>query len=240
MVAPDLLQKIKDALASGKTRDSITTELIGTGVAQSDIMEAFSQLQNSPPEEPTTALPADSSPVNPTPRKSNPFSRFISQNPKYCYPTIVASVPVHPNRVLQFPIFGYILKAIICIPVEILSGILLCCSFIIAILNWFIVVFTGKFNPGMFQLVLGALRLNLKIYYYLTGLTDKYPGFKLEIEDTFTYNYAYPEKSSRFLAIPLLGYFIRGILLIPFLVYQEILSYTAYFSAFIASFFAQL
>ncbi len=44
----------------------------------------------------------------------------------------------------------------------------------------FVVLFTGKWNSGMREFVVKALRLGIKVNAYAMMLTDEYPPFSLE------------------------------------------------------------
>ncbi len=53
--------------------------------------------------------------------------------------------------------------------------------YIVVIVQWFAIVFTGKQNKGMFDLLVGAHRWIMRVQGYGTFLlTDKYPPFSLE------------------------------------------------------------
>ena len=71
---------------------------------------------------------------------------------------------------------------------------------------------------------------------YLFGITDKYPGFKLDTKGLFELDITKPEKPNRWLAIPLLGIFIRFILLIPYLIFRDVLDRGAGVAMFLSWF----
>jgi hypothetical protein len=70
---------------------------------------------------------------------------------------------------------------------------------------------------------LGLFRLCAKIKLFIWGITDKYPGFTLDTNKLFELNVAKPEKPNRWLAIPIFGIIARGILLIPYFIFSEVM-----------------
>lgn len=68
------------------------------------------------------------------------------------------------------------------------------------------------------------MRLTVKTTYFLAGLTNKYPGFSRNIDDNFTVDIPYPENPKRLFAIPFIGGVIRIVLLIPYFIYEQIIS----------------
>ncbi len=84
----------------------------------------------------------------------------------------------------------------------------------------------------MYKYTLIFMRFNTKLYLYLFGLTDKYPGFSMDENGLFTLKYDKPATSSRLLAFPLLGFLIRMILLIPFSLYISVVQMGAFIAVF--------
>lgn len=159
-------------------------------------------------------------PVPPTP--TTPESPPIS-SPFNVYPVININHPEKPNRLFAVPLIGFLIKIIILIPVAIWLGLLSLVTSPVTLINSFIVLFTGKYWMTSYQLNLGLIRLYTKVTFFMFGLTDKYPGFGLSISD-FSVDVSYPEHPNRLFAIPILGGLIRIILIIPYIIYQYILS----------------
>lgn len=176
-----------------------------------------------PPANPVTTPPAQNPPPNP------PIDTSI-------YPQINVTKIENPNRFYAFPLLGIFFKLIILIPVFIFLYIVQIFALIITLINSFVVLFTGKYWKFAFELNKGLISYVLKYTFYLTGLTNKYPGFGLEIKDDFSILIDYPEKSSRTYAIPILGGIIRSLMLIPFGIYTIIIIYGTYLGVFAASF----
>ena len=139
------------------------------------------------------------------------------------YPQLTITRIQNPNKMWAIPIFGFVAKRIILIPVFIEVGFVAIYLFFLLIINSFIVLFTGRYWPYCYQMNLGVLRLIAKIGFFVSGLTDKYPGFGFVIQDNFSLDMAYPEHPNRLFAIPVFGILARLILLIPFLIYLGII-----------------
>lgn len=90
-------------------------------------------------------------------------------------------------------------------------------------INSFLVLLTGKYWEHAYWVTLGLLRLSTKISFYMGGLTDKHPGISLSINDNFSFDIPYPEKSSRFYTVPVFGGLVRWILLIPYAVFIDVI-----------------
>ncbi len=139
------------------------------------------------------------------------------------YPTIKIDLIKNPIRFYAFPILGGLVKIIILIPVWIeLIGVAIA-NFILLIVNSFVVLFTGKYLQAAYDLNLGALRLGLKITFFFTGLTNNYPGFSLSNSKDVVLDIDFPNHPNRWFAFPILGGVVRIILLIPYLIYSQVL-----------------
>lgn len=152
------------------------------------------------------------------------------------YPTLQADLIERPNRFWAVPILGILVKSLLLIPVFIWLWLVSIGLLVLVLVNSLIVLFTGSYSQSAYDLALGFLRLNAKTCFYLAGLTNDYPGFSLAIEDAFSLDIASPEQPSRLFAIPIVGGLIRGILLIPFVIYIEVVAYATYIGVIIASF----
>lgn len=158
--------------------------------------------------------------------------------PENLYPKLVVSHIQNPQRLWAFPILGIIIKIIILIPVVIWLYILAIAYLILVFLiNPFIVLFTGKYWDTAYNLTVGLLRIGARTTFYIFGLTDKYPGFSLSNTDPMaSFDMEKPQSSNRFFAIPILGGTIRLILLIPYIIYEYVISNAAWLGVIIASF----
>lgn len=144
------------------------------------------------------------------------------------YPDLKAEVIQNPNRLFAIPLLGILIKVFLLIPVFIESFFLsMWFLLVVTLINPWVVLFTGRYWSHAYNFALGMLRLTTKISFYLSGLTNKYPWFSLSINDKFTLDISRPENSKRLYAIPVLGGFIRIILLIPYVVFNQIVSQAA-------------
>lgn len=148
------------------------------------------------------------------------------------YPIINIKRNEHPNRFYALPLIGFLVKAIATIPVGIWLAILMFGELFIVSINSLIILFTGKYWQFAYQYNLGVIRLSIKTLFYFDGLTDKYPGFSLNINDNYSVDIPYHQNPSRFFAIPILGFFIRIFLLIPYYIYSEVIYYAARIAVF--------
>ena len=152
---------------------------------------------------------------------------LISQNTDRFYPDLRIERIQNPNRFYAFPFLGGLFKIIILIPVLIELAFLILFWAFVTIINSFVVLFTGKYWNFAYTFALGLVRLLAKISFYFEGLSNKYPGFTFNLTE-FTLDIKKPENPSRFYAIPFLGGLARIILLIPYFIWNQVLSNSAF------------
>jgi hypothetical protein len=242
MVTDDLRDYIKKVKDSGKSLDEIREALSKRGWKEEDIQEAFIDLGYEKASSKKSAKSSDTSSkpfVDPDipPVAPSDTQTASPLDPKGVYPTLVSKQPTNPQRFWAVPILGGLVKIIILIPVYIelllLSAV---AGFMVFVINPFVVLFTGKYHKFTFDFQMKVLRLSTKVMFYMFGLTDKYPGFGLTIEDTYSLDMAYPEHPNRFFAIPLIGILVRYLFMIPFMIYTSVVYYAAWFGALGGSF----
>lgn len=120
--------------------------------------------------------------------------------------------------------FGGIAKIIILIPVFLEIAILMVYAFILQIINSFYILSGKKYWQYCFDTTIGVLTLIAKTTFFFSGLSNKYPGFDLKDNGDFTLKFTYPQKSKTLYIIPAIGGIIRAILLIPYLIYTQVIS----------------
>ncbi len=153
------------------------------------------------------------------------------------YPSIKIRQIQSPNRLYAFPVLGIVMKSIMLIPVVIVAFFLGIVSWIMTgFINPFYILSTGNYWDTAYSINRKMLRYSLKIWYFVIGLTDTYPGFDFDIHDSFSFEIAKPKKPNKLFAIPLLGLAIRLVLIIPYAIYTNILGNGATFGTLISSF----
>lgn len=140
------------------------------------------------------------------------------------YPILSIEKIKAPNRYWATPFLGGIAKIIILIPIFVEIAVLFIYIFLLQIINSFYVLFGRKYWQYCFDAICGVLVLIVKTTFFFEGLSDKYPGFNLKLNGDFDLKFTYPLKPGAFFAIPILGGIARGILLIPFAIYSQVIS----------------
>lgn len=152
------------------------------------------------------------------------------------YPTFHVDNNKTPNRFLNFPFLGILVKFILLIPVWVEAFFLGIAAIFILVISWFVISFTGKYWDTAYKFFLGLMKFWIKIKLYLFGITDKYPGFNLNDNGLFKLTLAKPENPNKWFAIPLIGIFVRFILMIPYLIFTDVMQRGANFAMFLSWF----
>lgn len=152
------------------------------------------------------------------------------------YPSLVIENIKNPNKFYAFPVIGFLAKIILLIPIVVefifLGLFLLAVMFI----NSWVVVFSGKYWQFAYRYNLGLIRLSTKIKLYFYGLTDKYPYFNFAINDRYSLDMPCPEHPGKLYAVPFFGGLIRLFMLIPYLVFDQVIGSGA-LAGFVVSFY---
>ena len=143
---------------------------------------------------------------------------------KNIYPHLVIKNTTNPDKLLAFPLLGIFVKVILLIPVFFVAFFVGVAYFFVWSINSFVILFTGKYWDVAYNLFLKLIIYTTKIKLYYLGLTDTYPGFNFQTKGLFDVHIDKPQKPNRLLAFPVLGFFIRIILLIPYAIFQSVLS----------------
>jgi hypothetical protein len=218
MVTPDLIQFIAKQLKAGKSLTEIRAKLKTEGWSDADITEGIEKAESvkdvSIPNVPSD-MPADES----------------------FYPIISAKRIENPSRLYAFPILGFVIKVVMLILPAFYLGIISLAMGIGMIINPFVVLFTGKLWPPYIGYVERYIKYSTKLAFFMYGLTNKYPGFKTENDDPMvSVSITHTENPSKLYAIPLIGFIIRLVLLIPYLIFESVVMYTTYIVFFVSSF----
>jgi hypothetical protein len=143
------------------------------------------------------------------------------------------------SRLTNFPLgIGTLIRFILAIPHIIVVSLLGIVAAILYFIATFAILFTGRYPQEFFNFILRYQRWNIAVNGYILHLYDTYPPFSLDppAESPLAVSVQYPAQSSRILNLPLLGSYIRGILLIPHFIVVFFLAIAMYVVVFIAQF----
>lgn len=151
--------------------------------------------------------------------------------PAVAYPADVtfATGSLERNRVTVF------FRSILAIPAFIVLYIYTIGLMITTLIAWFVVLFTGKYPPGLYSFAVNTMRLTTNVYAYLFFITDEYPPWSGSDPKAQSYpsqfSVAYSGESNRVTVL------FRSILAIPALIFAgvvfavaEILGVIAWFA----------
>jgi Domain of unknown function (DUF4389) len=100
---------------------------------------------------------------------AEPFPSFTADKP---YPIDVTLAPPAPQRRL---ITAF--RLILVIPVAIVAGVLGYLTQVLAVISWFVALFTGRVPQGVRNLSAWCIKFTTQTYGYGFLLTDRYPSF---------------------------------------------------------------
>lgn len=139
------------------------------------------------------------------------------------YPIVLTTgKPLASSRFWAIPLLGILVKCIILIPHFIVLYVLGLVVGLAHLVIWAFVLFTGQYPGWGFNLTAGVLRWAMRVALYLYGISDAYPAFSMQAEGDI--EIPRPETSSRFFAIPVVGAFVKYIILIPHFIVLYVLS----------------
>lgn len=147
------------------------------------------------------------------------------------YPELRVVPNEAPNRLWAIPIFALGVKCVYLFPVLIWVQILGAIFQTFQVINGFRVFFSGgEYWPLAHTVGTWYMRLGTATELFLTGITEKYPGFSLEPQEGagFELSIPVPATPSRGFAVPIFGGVVRWFLLIPFLLWQQFLASAAF------------
>jgi Domain of unknown function (DUF4389) len=100
---------------------------------------------------------------------ANPYPGFTGA-PGYPVDCAIAA-PVRQRRL------GVLFRFLLAIPALIVSSALQYVAYLLAVIAWFIALFTGRMNEGLRDLLVYCLRYHTQTNGYLLLLTARYPSF---------------------------------------------------------------
>jgi hypothetical protein len=105
-------------------------------------------------------------------------------------------------------------------------------SFVVILIAFFAVLFTGRYPEGMFNFVVGVHRWGWRVAAYVYLLTDEYPPFTLEDVPDYPARFTvdYPEHIDNWRPL------VQWLLIIPFFIVAYVLTYLSLVLVFFAFF----
>ncbi len=145
------------------------------------------------------------------------------------------ALPEQSSRLLAVLLILFFVKSLLLIPHLVALVIYEFVSGITAWVTQWIVLFTGRYPPGVHGFILGYSRWNWRVFAWLSGLTDRYPPFsEPDGEYPAWDDCAVPESSSRLLAVVRILVVPLGIVLIPPAVALGVLLFVAFQLTYLA------
>jgi hypothetical protein len=89
--------------------------------------------------------------------------------------------PSSPNRLLAFPVLGYLIRVIIIFPFSIYQTVLAFGVYVAMIASWFGVWIKGSYPESLYEFIIDELRVALAYTAYTSYLSDTYPSFKISM-----------------------------------------------------------
>jgi len=134
----------------------------------------------------------------------------------------------YPERLSRWKIF---FKWLLAFPHILILGALGTVAYVMIVIAWFAILFTGRYPQGLFNFVVGVYRWNTNVNVYTSLLRDEYPPFTMEAGHyPVTFEVDYPERLSRWLI------FVKWLLAIPNVIVLMVLALAYYVTLIIAGF----
>ena len=151
------------------------------------------------------------------------------------YPVMVG-VPDDPgqNRLWGIPILGWIVRAIVLIPQAIVLALLGLVVYVSFLVNWIPILLNGRPASWMVQLYGGYLRMTARCSLYLLMVTGTYPPFWITGDHPIGVEVSANQAVNRWWGIPIVGVFVRWLILLPHLIVIGFLGIAAWFVSLVA------
>lgn len=127
------------------------------------------------------------------------------------------------NRLWGIPLVGLIVRVILVIPHAILLVLLGFALYVMLFVSWIPILVNGRMAGLGYTIAGGYLRLSTRTSLYILLITGRYPPFGLSGDHSVAVMFDETENQNRLWGIPLLGIFVRWILLIPHIVVLALL-----------------
>ena len=137
----------------------------------------------------------------------------------------------YPERLSRWLIF---VKWLLIIPHVVVLYVLALVAYLLTVVAWFAILFSGRYPEGLFKFVVGVFRWSANVNAYILLMRDEYPPFTMEAGHyPVTFEVDYPERLSRWLI------FVKWLFVIPNLIVLMVLL-LAYYVVLIIAWFAIL
>ncbi len=134
------------------------------------------------------------------------------------------------NRLWGIPLIGQFVRFILAIPHIIVMFLLAIMAGLQFLVSWIPVLLLGRYPGWGYRWTGGLLAYSQRVGAYVLLMTPEYPPFALEAEAyPVTVRYDEGVRINRLWGIPILGYVVRAIVLIPHFILIWLLSILAWF-----------
>ncbi|MDP3724184.1 MAG: DUF4389 domain-containing protein [bacterium] len=111
---------------------------------------------------------------------SDRYPWYSRQNVEWC--AVEMATPTNPNHLFAIPLFGFLARSVLLIPFYVFTSVVSSgVGVTVYLVCWAPVLFTGRYPESVFEFGRNIIRLNLSLWAYLTGLSDKYPNFSIDL-----------------------------------------------------------
>jgi hypothetical protein len=134
------------------------------------------------------------------------------------------------NRLWGIPVIGQLVRFILAIPHIIVMFLLAIMAGLQLLVSWIPVLLLGRYPGWGYRWTGGLLAYSQRVTAYMLLMTPDYPPFALEAE-TYPVTVRYDEgvRINRLWGIPIIGYVVRAIVLIPHFILLWLLAILVWF-----------
>ncbi len=134
------------------------------------------------------------------------------------------------NRLWGIPVVGILVRTILLIPHFILLALIAIVAALLSLVTWIPVLILGRFPGWGYRWIGGLMGWFVRVQAYLELLTPTYPPFSLSGEEhPVTVRFDEGVRINRLWGIPLIGIWVRFIILIPHYIVLSFLNILATF-----------
>ena len=119
------------------------------------------------------------------------------------------------NRLWGIPFVGLVIRSFLVIPQLVVLIVLAALMAVVLLINWIPILIAGRQAGFAYAVIGGYLRLSTRVAGYVLLLTGSYPPFGPGGEHPIDVTFDRGDRQNRLWGIPLIGLWIRWLLLIP-------------------------